>query len=181
MGAPSETPLVKPIVGLLAASIELLDDARDVLHDRFAPIEMCSDAVPWDVSRYYREEMGDEIWRQYVAMHDLEPADELVAQKIGANQLEGCWRTSRGRQVNIDPGYVNLSKLVLASTKDAAHRVYLGDGVFAEATLQFVSGSFEAWPYTYRDYASEHAVRFFNRVRERCREQLAARSGRAER
>lgn len=179
MGTAAETPLVKPIVGMLAASLELLADAREVVSDRFAPVEMASDPVRWTVSAYYQEEMGEEIWRQFLAMHNLEPADELAVQKLGTNDLEACWRTSRGRQVNLDPGYLDLNKLVLASTKDAAHRVYLGDGIYAEATLRWARGTFAAWPYTYPDYASEHAVAFFNRVRQRYREQLTSRRDRS--
>jgi hypothetical protein len=94
--------------------------------------------------------------------------------KLKTNDLEERWRAAQGRQVNLDPGYVGYTKLVLASTKDASHRVYLGQGIYAEATLQFVRGSFQPWPYTYRDYAEPAAIEFFNRVRERYREEYGA-------
>jgi hypothetical protein len=175
VGTPHEPPLVKPIAGILAASTSLLAEAREALEGRHGSVELASEPVEWTVSRYYCREMGDEIWRQYVALADLIQPDALVDWKLATNELERRWCTERGRAVNLDPGYVGLDKLVLASTKDAAHRVYLGRGIYAEATLRFVSGGFVSWPYSYKDYASSPAVEFFNRVRELYRVQLASR------
>jgi hypothetical protein len=81
--------------------------------------------------------------------------------------MENHWRRNGRRRVNIDPGYVADMKLVLATTKDAAQRVHLGRGIYAEATLHFVSGCFQAQPHTYPDYAADEAIAFFNEVRAR--------------
>jgi hypothetical protein len=72
------------------------------------------------------------------------------------------------RNVNIDPGYINPAKLVLASCKDFSHRIYLGGGVFAEVTLFFMDGSFRPFFHTYRDYRDPEMIAFFNRARETC-------------
>lgn len=167
MGTPSEPALVKPITGILAASLELLAEACDVVSTAVAPIELVSEPVSWRVSTYYEREMGADLWRQYVALLPLEPPDGLAARKLATNQLEDDWRREGRRQVNLDPGYLDFNKVVLASTKDAAHRIYLGHGIYAEATLRFVSGSFQPWPYTYPDYAAPETLRFFNGVRMR--------------
>jgi hypothetical protein len=177
VGTPREPPLVKPIAGILAASTSLLAAARESLGGQHGSVELASEPVEWKVSSYYCREMGDEIWRQYVALADLIRPVELVEWKLATNAMERRWRTDRGRSVNLDPGYVALDKLVLASTKDAAHRVYLGRGIYAEATLRFSRGGFSSWPYSYQDYASPAAIGFFNRVRERYRVQLASRRG----
>jgi hypothetical protein len=177
VGTPREPLMVKPIAGILAASISLLVEAREALAGQHGSVELASDPVEWMVSRYYCGEMGNEIWRQYVALAELISPGALVDWKLATNETEGRWRTERGRSVNLDPGYVGLDKLVLASTKDAAHRVYLGRGIYAEATLRFSHGSFTSWPYSYQDYASPAAIGFFNRVRERYRVQLALRRG----
>lgn len=177
MGTPREPPLVKPIAGILAASRALLGEAYEALEGRHGPVELASEPAEWRVSSYYCREMGDEIWRQYVALADLIHPGALVDWKLATNEMEGRWRTERGRSVNLDPGYVGLDKLVLASTKDAAHRVYLGRGIYAEATLRFVHGGFASWPYSYKDYASPPAIDFFNRVRERYHVELASRRG----
>jgi hypothetical protein len=76
------------------------------------------------------------------------------------------------RRINLDPGYVDLSKLVLATTKNHQHRLYLGQGVYGEVTLRFTRKSFRPWEWTYPDYRSEHYVQFFNEVRNTYLEQL---------
>lgn len=169
MGASRTRVLAKPVVGLLAASRELLADVHHELAAVLGTVEMSSEPHVWTVSRYYEPEMGHPLWRQYAALADLIEPDALVTMKQRATALEDRWRVAGGRRVNLDPGYLDLNKLVLASTKDAAHRVYLGKGVYAEATLRFVDGTFRPWPYTYADYAATDAIRFFNQVRERYR------------
>ena len=76
------------------------------------------------------------------------------------------------RPVNLDPGYVSSGKLVLATTKDQPHRVYLGRGIYAECTLRWRRGGFEPWEWTYPDYASEGHREFFGRVRTAYRRKL---------
>jgi hypothetical protein len=68
--------------------------------------------------------------------------------------------------VNLDPGYVSLSKLVLATTKDYSHRIYVGSGMYAESALHFENGQWTAWPWTYPDYAGPRYHAFFGHVRE---------------
>jgi hypothetical protein len=100
---------------------------------------------------------------------------ELVPAKLFTNDLEEriCERlASRRRIVNLDPGYISLAKLVLASTKDYSHRIYLGDGIFAEVTLHFADGRFNSWRWTYPDYKNEAYRRFFEAIRLRYREVL---------
>jgi len=160
---------VQPVAGVLAGSRALLAAAADALTACVAPIAMASAAAPWTHSAYYRDEMGDEIWRQYLAFDALMGPDELADLKRLTNGLEDRWRGPSGRAVNLDPGYLDLLRVVLASTKDAAHRVAIGDGIYGEATLHFVGGRFQAWPYTYPDYGGDDALDFFTRVRERFR------------
>lgn len=174
MGDARPAPPVKPILGVLASSPDLLPEVQRAVCERFSPIDAASEPRPWNVSDYYRDEMGDEIWRQYLALRDLADAGALVPWKRRTIEMEDLWRVARGRRVNLDPGYLDRNKVVLASTKDAAHRVYVADGIFAEPTLWFAHGSFRPWPHTYRDYAADDAVEFFNGVRRRYREQRRA-------
>ena len=169
MGAVLQSAPVQPIVGVLAASPSLLAEAGDAISATIAPIALASGAGEWTQSDYYRAEMGAVLWRQYLALDDPMAPDDLAELKRLTNALEERWRGARGRAVNLDPGYLDLLRVVLASTKDAAHRVGLGAGIYAEATLHFVHGCFEPWPYTYPDYAGADAIAFFNGVRERWR------------
>jgi hypothetical protein len=160
---------VQPIIGVLAASPALLADAQAAIATAVAPVALASVAQPWAVSTYYAAEMGKDLWRQYLACDALMAPEHLGELKRVTGTLEVRWRGARGRAVNLDPGYLDLLRVVLASTKDAAHRVAIGTGLWAEATLHFVDGSFTPWPYTYPDYASRDACGFFNEVRERFR------------
>jgi hypothetical protein len=169
MGAIAPPALVQPIVGLLAAAPVLLDEARAVLESAVAPIALASEPVEWTESDYYRAEMGAQIWRQYVALDTRMSPDQLADLKRHTNALEDRWRGPRGRSVNLDPGYLDLLRVVLASTKDAAHRVAIAPGIYAEATLHFAHGRFAPWPHTYADFAGATALDFFTRVRGRFR------------
>jgi hypothetical protein len=165
MGMPSSPAPVKLIVGLLAASDDLLGEAAKALSQRFGPVDAFSTPSTWGFSDYYRSEMGDFIRRQFISFERLIAPGQLAEVKHLTNEMENAWHTESGRRVNIDPGYIAATKLVLASTKDAVHRVYLGDGIYAEATLHFGHGSLQPYPYSYRDYAAADAIAFFNAVR----------------
>jgi hypothetical protein len=158
----------------LAATTELLDEARRALGETVAAIACASVAERWTVSRYYEPEMGPALWRQYVALEGLMPPQDLVGLKLTTNALEARWRVDAQRRVNIDPGYVDLDKLVLASSKNAAHRIYLDRGIYAEVTLRFMDGQFEPLAHTYPDYAAPSVREFFSRVREQYRQERAA-------
>jgi hypothetical protein len=96
----------------------------------------------------------------------------LAAIKRQTNDLEAGSSVEDRRQVNIDPGYVSLSKLVLATTKNHAHRIYLSDGIYAEVTLHYRDGAFRGYPWTYPDYASSEYCALFQKVRDLYRRQL---------
>lgn len=163
---------VKLIAGLLAASEELLGLAHTALERRYGAIDDTSSPALWKVSSYYDEEIGTEIWRQFISFAALIDPGAIAAIKSETNTLEDTWRKDGKRKLNIDPGYVGTTKMVLATTKDAAHRIYLGDGIHAEPTLRYESGAFLPYPHTYPDYADDVGLEFFSGVRARYVEQL---------
>ena len=113
--------------------------------------------------------MGPDLTRIIFAFTKLlDPAD-LPSLKTWSNQLENAWSKNGSRRVNIDVGYVSLAKLVLASTKDHAHRLYLGQGIYGEVTLYYAGGEFQPWPWTYPDYASLTYRKIFGTIREQHR------------
>ena len=121
--------------------------------------------------------MGPDLKRMFVSFAPLIDPGQLARVKHETNHLEAEICEQAGsppefRLVNLDPGYIALSKLVLATTKDYSHRVYIGEGMYAEATLHWHDGAWRAWPYTYPDYASDVYHAFFRRVRERLLAQL---------
>lgn len=121
---------------------------------------------------YYNEEMGTGLQKQMVSFRELVPAEKLPDIKIATNHLEEKWRMSGKRQVNIDPGYVCAAKLVLATTKDYDHRIYLNRGIFGDVHLRFRNGHFRPNEWTYPDYQQNPILSFFENVRKLYLEQL---------
>jgi len=169
MGEAKQAGLVNLICGLLAGREEWLDEAREQLERALGPTDLESATWPFDFTDYYQREMGDGLLRRFYSFRELIDPQNIVEVKHATNRLE---RTigeetpdSPPRPVNLDPGYLDPGKLVLATTKDYAHRVYLRAGIYAEATLRWRNGTFEPWEWTYPDYRTEHYIRFFSRVR----------------
>jgi hypothetical protein len=172
MGSPQPPSSVKLVAGLLAASDALLADAVAALNNCFGPLDAHTTPAPWTVSTYYRDEMGADLRRQFISFERLIAPGKLAGIKQMTNALEGAWTAHGRRQVNLDPGYVGTTKLVLASTKDAAQRVYLSGGIYAEVALVFHDGTFHAGAHAYPDYAAAETRRFFTRVRSQYLAQL---------
>ena len=181
MGEAARPRRVKLICGLLAGRTEWLDGARDPLERTFGPVDLESETWPFDCTDYYEEEMGKGLLRRFLSFRELIDPENIVETKHATNRTEKALSDgipgAPRRPVNIDPGYVDLSKLVLATTKDYAHRVYLRAGIYAEATLRWRGGTFEPWEWTYPDYRTESYLRFFSRVRDLYVEQLAQEEG----
>lgn len=173
MGVAQYPPQVQLFCGLLVAPSIAPGEVEDILQQQFGPIILRSQAFPFVHTAYYRREMGDGLTRLYVAFAPLIHITSLAATKHTTNRLEGLWATAAGqRQANLDPGYLDLSKVVLASTKNHAHRLYIGAGIYAEVTLRYRQKSFQAWEWTYPDYQLPITVSFFNQLRALYQTQL---------
>ncbi len=146
---------VRPLAGLLCTVPEELALILSALSRLWGAINRQSQVQPFAYTRYYESEMGPDLWRQYVVFDGLFPSERLVEWKRLTNDMEQRFGLNgrQGRRVNIDPGYLAPGKLVLASTKDFAHRLYLGQGIYGEITLKIEKRKFTSWPWTYPDYA----------------------------
>ena len=146
------------LVGMLSSSLEEFSAARELLERRFGPVELESAPFPFEATHYYDDELGTPILRQFVAFTRLIDPGRLASVKGFTNELEHVRARKRGAQprrpVNLDPGYLDAGRLVLATTKDRAHRLYLGQGIHAEVTLMYEKGAWQALPWTYPDYAA---------------------------
>lgn len=175
MGRISAPQPVKLFVGMLAASADMFETAQVEMTEKFGPIDTVGEIIPFDFTDYYEAEMGTDLLRKFVAFENLIGPEELASAKLFTNDLEKKIAESSGgrlRAVNLDPGYVTLAKLVLASTKDYTHRLYLADGIFAEVTMHYVDGRFSPWPWTYPDYKSDAYRGFFETIRAQYRDVL---------
>lgn len=178
MGAIRPAKRAKLLAGLLSGDPDLLQLARRRLRERFGEIDFETELWPFTATDYYRLELGENVQRQFVFFRELITVGQLADIKRETNALEAriCDDTARPhtlRPVNIDPGYITLSKLVLASTKDYSHRIYVQGGIYAEVTLRFESGGWKSWPWTYPDYAADTYHAAFTRGRELLKTQLS--------
>ena len=162
----------KLICGLLAADDSFLNKGKKILKDHFGAVDSESDILPFNFTEYYCDEMGENILRQYISFEQLIEQDTIADIKRTANDLEQQFHQDTKRQVNLDPGYVTLDKMVLATTKPATYRIYLGMGIYAQSTLFFKDGTFHPWEWTYPDYKFNKTISFFNVVRNIYKEQL---------
>ena len=176
MGEVRPPKPVKLLVGMLAGRPEWFDAAEKLLADAFGPIDLASGLIPFDFTDYYTPEMGPGLLRKFVTHERLISPDQIAPIKLHTNEMEAelaCQlAASVPRPVNLDPGYLDGSKLVLATTKDYVHRIYLRDGIYAEITLTYKKGSYVPTPWTYRDYATAPYLAFFAQARARYLEQM---------
>ena len=140
--------------------------AQERLKKRFGKIDFTSACMDFNCTEHYAAEMGNNLKRRFMSFTKLMPIEYLYRVKLYTNRLEKKFLSAKLRQVNIDPGYIDLAKLVLATTKDYAHRIFLRKGIFAEVTLSFRGNSFSTNAWTYRDYGSKEYIDIFNQIRK---------------
>lgn len=167
MGEPTIPQPALLVVGLLAVSRELLVEAEKLLVPDFGRVGVWSDILRFDFTDYYNEEMGGNLLRRWLGFERPVAPSRLAEIKLGCNGMERTLAVGGSRRVNIDPGLLSLHNLVLASTKEYAHRVYLGSGIHAELTLVFQSGQFVPQEWTYADYQTAECLSFLEKCRGR--------------
>jgi hypothetical protein len=167
---------VKLIIGILAADRQCLHEAVDAIIGKFGPIDFTSNVWQFDKTDYYLEQTGPNILRQFVSIDKLIDPGKLAVIKCKSNKLEQKLAKNLGfplpRPVNLDPGIIEPSKLILATTKNYSHRIYIGKKMYAEVTLIFDKGQWRPLDHTYPDYRQNCYFDFFDNVRNRLLEQL---------
>lgn len=137
-----------------------------VLEDILGRIDVRGEVFNFNYTDYYREEMGENLKKRSLSLEKLKDREELVGVKHLTRKLEEKYAVNKRRRYNIDPGYLTLNNVVLATSKDHPHRIYLGSGVFAQVTLIYSRGEWEPLHWTYPDYTSKEAKHFFHRARQ---------------
>ena len=125
------------------------------LEEKFGPIKTVSPAFPFSFTDYYVPEMGDGIERFFISFSNLVSPDSLADIKVITNEIEKEYEENGGRKINLDPGTLSESNIVLATTKNRSHRIAIGQKLYAELTLMYKNHEYVSFPWTYSDYKSE--------------------------
>lgn len=157
---------VKLIIGFIYNDHVILLKVKKNLEKKFGKADFESQVIPFIQTTYYNQEIGPDLKRIFLSFRKLILPQNLAQIKIYTNKIEKKMSRETKRQINLDPGYLDFAKLVLATTKDYKHRIYLGRGIFAETTLSYQNNTFQAWEWTYPDYKTDAYLQIFNQIRQ---------------
>ena len=181
MGAIRQCKPTLLLVAAFGATEEALALGKEKVEREFGAIAKESATYRFDdFTQYYEKEMGSALNKRFWVFENLVDPGELASIKIMTNLWEQeigdrLYREGKAetpRPLNLDPGYIELGKLILASTKDHAHRIYLRDGIFAETTLMYTQKEWKALPWSYADYRDAKNQEFFTECRSYLKKRL---------
>ena len=154
--------------GILYSGESYLSKAKEFLLSTLGAALLETPPVGWDYSEYYKEEIGSPIMRTFIFFKDLINRSEIADIKLRTNDIETLLSTNGKRNVNIDPGYLTLANVILASTKGYSHRIYLGKGIYGEVSLLYKERvrTFMPHIFTYPDYQDKNCIEMFIKARE---------------
>jgi len=167
---PPESALL--FVSTLYHSEDIFNQAKGILENNLGDILSVSPSLAWDYSSYYKDEIGRLLFRQIIFFKNTIDPGLLIDIKLKTNEIESTFSFDGKRQINLDPGYLTLSKIVLASTKNYAHRLYLGKGIYGEITLIYRDETYSPHFFTYRDYQDKSHIDIFMQAREMLKKTL---------
>jgi hypothetical protein len=176
MGKATEAKPAKLFMSLIVSEAGILHQGIEDLRLAFGGIDFISERLPFNFTNYYAPEMGEELFRRLITFESLISIPLLPEIKKTTNRLEEKYATPGGnRRINIDPGYLCLEHVILATTKGYTHRPYLREGIYADLTLIYRNKSYQPLEWTYPDYRKEEILRLFNQFRKSYRDDLKER------
>ncbi len=162
------------LCAIISRHSDALTWAKQKLEAHWGPLLLTSPEFDFSETGFYTATMGSELRKQFVCFQPgtFDPAN-LADYKLQSNAWEKEYAAlgmhPEPRPLNLDPGYLTEAKLVLATTKDRDHRIYLRDGIYAEVSLLWLRGAWTAERWTYPDYRREDFQKFFTECREELR------------
>lgn len=165
MSTPEEAKKVKLISSLFSSQEDLIGKVIKEMEGPFGPVDWVSEKLAFNRTRYYAKEMGWPLYRRFISFSRLIMPDSIAHIKLITNKIENGHLVDKIRKINIDPGYISLERLILATGKNYTHRIYLRNGIYADLTLIFHAGTFKPLAWTYPDYADERIIGYFNMIR----------------
>jgi len=163
---------VKFVLGIIYPPVFDIAGYKKYLESVFGPAELQSREFDFDVTAYYEAEMGKYLLRTFIAFGGLISPGALAGMKRLTNVMEDRDRDKGKRSVNLDPGYLDLDKFVLASAKYGRQKIYIGKGIYADPALYYYKKTFHPYEWSFPDFHSPAYLPFFSAVRDRYKEQL---------
>ncbi len=143
------------------------------LEERFSEVENRSDFFDFSHTNYYKKEMGEGLHKYFVIFAELIDPHDIAGIKLLSNEIEDVFADADGnRKVNIDPGYISEAKILLATTKNFDHRIYIDDGIFGDIQLRLRYGNYVESDWTYPDYRLPEVKEFFIKERNKYHKQI---------
>lgn len=175
MQAPADPTPVKFIIALLRQGSEtpLSDNIVAALNHHWGPIDFQGSLHPFDQTNYYQKEMGNNLHRQLIAFQELRTPEELASAKLKCIEIEASFSVSTGRTVNLDIGYLDHNKIVLASVKGLSQKIYLSQGVYADLVARYSHGRYQPFEWTFPDFKAGRYDADLSAIRLRYLEQLS--------
>ena len=167
MSTPGMPPPAKPVISLILAHEDLVGPVVRRLEEYLGPLDLLSPSWPFTETAYYNREMGEGLTRRFASFLHLADPAFLGEWKLFTNGVEARFTLGGRRLVNLDPGYLTRERLVLATGKNYAHRLYLGRGIYGDLTLLYRRGGFEALDWSYPDYARGPIPSLLTRIRRK--------------
>lgn len=173
MAVPSEPKPVKLFFAILFSDNEKLKRAELMLSEKFGEIDFRSQVFDFSETDYYNEEMGENIKRIFISISKLISPDKILIAKKESAEIEKMLSVEGKRKVNIDPGYIDLNKVVLATFKGGGCKVYIGEGVWIDIMLRYEKGKFQSFPWTFPDFAKSKYSEVLLSIRKIYKQQIS--------
>jgi hypothetical protein len=157
---------VKLFIGVLISDVDVFEQTVEMLVREFGPVDYRSEPIPFDVTDYYHDEMGGPIQRVFLSFQELIDPGRLAEIKLITNRIEDDLAVEGNRKVNLDCGYMDVCKVVLASAKYNGQKIYLSQGIYADPTLRYEKGHFKPYPWSFPDFKTGQYEKIFLRIRE---------------
>ncbi|MBN1552941.1 DUF4416 family protein [bacterium] len=172
MGNPVSPEPVKLFTGILYSKTAPIEDVKYDLEKLFGPVDYVSQEFDFGLTDYYESEMGPQIKRLFWSFHRLIDPSEIADIKQKTNAVELVYAISGKRNVNLDPGYMDFYKVVLASVKARAQKIYIGKGIYADPTLHYLKGKFHAYDWSLPDFKMHSYDAIFQEIRNIYKQQM---------
>lgn len=161
IGPKAAPPPSLVIAGVLSNDLNLAYKAVEQFGAEYGGVDLLGDPIPFDQTNYYEPEMGSNLVRFYCGFLKLTPTEQLPKIKLDAWKVEQSFFKNGCRSVNLDPGVLDHTKVILASFKEAPQKIHMGNAVWADPVLFFSNGVYEPLPWTFPDLRGAQHIQFF--------------------